>query len=73
MLPQKYRITGPTLAMFREDGHHVACTVPEDAMITLVDGKPFNGERLMEVVWEGRVVMMFTNDLRARSEKWSGV
>ena len=72
MLPQKYRLTGPTLAIYREDGHHVSVTVPKDATITIVDGKPFDGERLMDVEWEGRIVMMFTHDLRERTERWSG-
>ena len=72
MLPQRYRITGPTLAMFRDNEHNVVCTVLKGTLITVVDPKPFNGERLMEVEWDGRVVMMFTHDLRARSEKWSG-
>ena len=72
MLPQKYRITDPILAMFREDGYHVARTAPKDAIIAMVDGKPFDGERLMEVEWDGRVVMMFTHDLRARTEPLRG-
>ena len=72
MLPPKYRITTPILAMFRENGHHVARTVPEGAMVMVVDGKPFDGERLMDVEWDGRIVMMFTRDLRESTEKWSG-
>ena len=72
MLPQQYRITDPTLAMFREDGHHVARTVPVGALITVTDGKPFDGERLTEVEWNGRIVMMFTHDLRESTAKLNG-
>ena len=71
MPPKKYRITSPTIAMFREDGHHVAHMVPTGAIVTVVDSKPFDGERLMDVKWDDRVVMMFTADLRARTEEWN--
>jgi hypothetical protein len=59
-----YRLTGPILAMCSVGGYHQALTVPVDAVIDL-DGKPFNGDRLMEVVWKGRRVLMFTDDLKA--------
>lgn len=72
MPPQEYQITAPTLAMFREDGHHVARTVPVGAIVTVTDGKPFDGERLTEVEWNGRIVMMFTHDLRQSTAKWNG-
>jgi hypothetical protein len=29
----------------------------------------FNGNKLIEVVWEGKVVMMFTQDVRLRAER----
>jgi hypothetical protein len=34
-----------------------------------INSETFDGNKLVEVLWEGRVVMMFTQDLRARSEK----
>ena len=64
---QKYRINSPTLAMFAVDGQHVAQVVPEGTTIT-TDGKKFNGEKLIEVVWNGKVVMMFTQNVRSRGE-----
>jgi len=61
----RYRITDPTLAMFEEDGRHLARFVPTGAIIT-VDGA-FDGNRLMDVVWDEKKVMMFTEDLRTRA------
>ena len=58
-----YRITEPILAMFAADGHHRAITVPVDTVINL-NGKKFNGDRLMEVSWNGKMVLMFTEDLK---------
>ena len=63
----RYRITNPTLALFQEDGHHVAHTVPTGAFVT-VDSAAFDGEKLVNVTWDGKTVMMFTQDLRLRSE-----
>lgn len=60
----RFRITNPTLAIVSNDGHHDAITVPSGAIIDL-DGKKFNGERLMEVLWGNRRVLMFTEDLKA--------
>jgi len=63
----RYRITNPTLALFQEDGHHVAHTVPTGAFVT-VDSAAFDGEKLVNVTWDGKTVMMFTQDLRLRAE-----
>jgi hypothetical protein len=68
MTTETYLISSPTIALLLEDGRHVAHLVPEGAMI-ITAGKPFNGNRLMEVTWADQVVMMFTQDLRARGKK----
>ncbi len=48
---------------FAVNGHHESFTIPADETLDL-NGKTFNGERLMDVVWNGKVVMMFTADLK---------
>ena len=63
----RYRITNPTLALFEEGGRHVAHTVPTGTVLT-VDNQAFNGEKLVNVTWDGKTVMMFAEDLRLRSE-----
>jgi hypothetical protein len=68
MQRDKYRIKSPTIALFLEDGRHVSHVVPEGAVV-LVDGKTFNGDRLVEVLWAEKLVMMFTQDIRTRGEK----
>jgi hypothetical protein len=59
-----HRLIEPILAMFALDGHHHATTVPIGTVVDL-NGKKFNGDRLMEVQWDGRMVLMFTADLKA--------
>ena len=39
--------------------------VPEGAVIE-VDSATFDGDKLVEVIWNGRRAMMFTQDLRSR-------
>jgi hypothetical protein len=68
MTTETYVISSPTIALFLEDGRHVAHLVPEGSLI-ITDGKPFNGNRLMEVTWADKIVMMFTQDLRTRGSK----
>jgi len=66
----KYRINSPTIALFLEEGHHIARTVPVGSIIT-VDSGPADipGDRLVDVTWNGRKVQMFAQDLRTRGEK----
>jgi hypothetical protein len=68
MTTEKYLICSPTIALFLEEGRHVAHLVPEGAMIS-IDGKTFNGNKLIEVIWAEKIVMMFTQDLRTRGKK----
>ena len=62
----RYRLIAPVLAVFPVDGHHESASVPTGTVLDL-DGKTFNGERLMDVSWDGRKVMMFTDELKTKS------
>ena len=72
MLVGRYRIKEPTIALFHEDGRHVARTVPAGAIIT-IDSDAFDGDKLVDVTWGRKKVMMFTQDLRSRSELADGI
>jgi hypothetical protein len=54
--------------MFLEDGRYVSGMLPRDSTITIAS-EHFNGNKLVEVFYKGKVVMMFTQDLRSRGEK----
>jgi hypothetical protein len=62
----RYRFNSPTLALLEEEGRHVARTVPAGAVVE-VDGT-FENNKLVEVVWDGKRVMMFAQDLKSRAE-----
>jgi hypothetical protein len=54
--------------MFQEGGVYVARTVASGAVIEVCNG-PIDGDRLVDVIWDGRNVMMFTQDLRSRAQR----
>jgi len=55
------------MALFERNGRHMAETVPVGAIVE-IDTDTFDGNRLVDVIWVGKPVMMFTQDLRTRGE-----
>ena len=62
---ERYRLNEATIAMFEEDGCHVAHHVPAGSII-MVNGS-LDGDKLMNVLWADKKVFMFTQDLRTRA------
>jgi hypothetical protein len=62
-----YRIIATTLGIFSIDGNRASVTIPIGATVTVIGG-PLNGNRLVDVMWGGTELMMFTQDLRDRAE-----
>jgi hypothetical protein len=79
MRGQRYRIKTPALAFTAHDAQKTPAsstdnssftTIPVGAEIEVVG--PVDGNRLLGVRWEGKSVMMFTNDIRERGERIDG-
>ena len=68
MAGDKYRIKSPTIALFLEDGRHVAHMIPSESIV-VVQAEELNGDRLIKVLWAEKLVMMFTQDIRTRGVK----
>jgi hypothetical protein len=64
----KYQIKSPTMALFLEDGRQVARVVPKGAIIK-IDSGAFTENKLVDVAWNGEVVMMFAQDVRSRGKR----
>jgi hypothetical protein len=64
---RKFRVVQPTIAISQVEGRGVAHTVNAGAILEVENG-PLDGNKLVEVAWGGRTVMMFTQDLRQRAE-----
>lgn len=61
------RLTRSAMAIALRDERHVAIMIPEGATIEVIGG-PFNGTRLMDVRYEGEMVLMFTDDMKTHTE-----
>lgn len=56
----------PTFALDVIDGRRVAITLPRGAVVKVVAGPTSDGDRLVDVISEGRVVTLFAFDLTVR-------
>jgi hypothetical protein len=65
----KFRIKTRTIALFTEEGRQVARPIPGGAEVIVSDENAVQGNKLIEVQWAEKLVMMFAQDIRARGEK----
>jgi hypothetical protein len=66
MQGEYYKLNAPLLAiMSLPNSKRIPVTVPKGAVVKVVNG-PLDGTRLVDVEWDGEVVMLFTSDLRER-------
>jgi len=55
------------MAVFNQDGRQIAHTVPIGAFI-IGDCAALGDNKLVDVTWDGKKIMMFAQDLRSRAE-----
>ena len=67
MHSETYRVRETALAILSTGGERIPVTLPINAILLLVDG-PLDGNRLVDVTWEGKTLMMFTQDMRDRCD-----
>ena len=78
---ERYVLKSPTLAIAGQDAQNRPLTkysvrllgsstelIPLGAVVRVIDG-PLDGNRLVDVDWEGKTVMMFTMDILERCER----
>ena len=63
---KRFKLANPTLALDIIDGKRVAVTVPAGAIISVVSGPMTEGDRLIDALWAGRTVAMFSYDVVVR-------
>lgn len=69
MIGERYKLHAPALAiMTTSEGQRIPVTIPKNATVAVKAG-PLDGTRLIDVEWEGHLVMMFTVDLRERGAR----
>lgn len=65
---KRFRLTSATLGIEAVDGQHRPITLPSDAIVELVSA-PTDGDRLVEILWNKRPLLIFTQDIRSRGEE----
>jgi hypothetical protein len=63
----RYRLRADTAAISTHNGKLRRLTIPANSSITVIEG-PFEGAHLVDIVWEGKTLMMFTADLKVHGE-----
>ena len=61
----KHRLTKPTLGVVLETGQ--AVILPVGQVVEILT-RPIPGDRTIDVIWDGKKLMMFVSDLGYRSE-----
>jgi hypothetical protein len=64
---QRLRLNRSAMAIAQRASRNVAIMIPQGAFIEVVGG-PFNGTRLMDVRYEGEMILMFTDDMKTHTE-----
>jgi hypothetical protein len=64
---ERLKLVTPTTAVATVDGKHVAVTVPAGATIRKASGLHYE-DGMINVLWEGRIIMMFAVDLEKRTQ-----
>jgi hypothetical protein len=62
---KRFRLEIQTMAIDTVEGKRLAVTIPAGEIIKVISG-PRHGERMMDVLWDGRVVQMFAADVSER-------
>jgi hypothetical protein len=61
-----FRLDTPTLGIEETSGRRRAVTVPANEIVRVVQGPTPTATRLVDVMWEGRYLTMFTVDIQER-------
>jgi hypothetical protein len=67
---KRFQLRTETIAIDEVKGKRVAVTIPSGAIFKVVSG-PRHNDRLIDVLWDGRVVQMFTVDIEVRGTEIS--
>ena len=52
-----FRLDAATLAVMQGERHRIAVTIPPGGIVQVISG--LNGERMIDVLWDGRILNMF--------------
>jgi hypothetical protein len=66
-MSKRYEIRSSTIAIHSLEGQRTMVQVPAETIVILAE-ELRDGDRLVDVVWDGKHYLMFSQDLRERGE-----
>jgi len=63
LIGKKFKLERAILALGTVDGNRQAITVPLGAVVKIVSGPTGEGNPVVDVLWEGRILTMFAADM----------
>jgi hypothetical protein len=67
MSGRTYQLKSPAWGIFTLGGQKSPVVIPTGGTVQVIAADT-NGNRLVDVMWEGKTIMMFTTDLQDRGE-----
>lgn len=64
---RRFRLERPTLAIDGVNGKRQSLFVPAGAVIKIVSGPTSAGDRMVDVLWDSKIVTMFAIDVNVRA------
>jgi hypothetical protein len=69
---KRYRLTSDTLAIESVNERRIAVTVPTGEIVEVIRGSRPDDTRMVDVKWNGKVLVIFAEDLQRRGENITG-
>ena len=69
---QRFRLKTATLALDTSDGKRIAVTVPVGGIIEVMRRPLLENMWIVDVRWNGRVLVMFAEDVQERGKEITG-
>ena len=63
---RRFKLERPTLAIDGVNAKRQTSFVPAGAIIKVVSGPTSEGDRMVDVLWDGKIVTMFAIDVNVR-------
>jgi hypothetical protein len=68
---ERFRVVTALRGVDYTDKHEVTVTIPADAVIEVVSRPRLDNTRMVDVLWEGRPLTMFVQDILGRCQRIS--
>ena len=66
---KRFRLSASTLGILSANGERIAVQILKDAVVEVTSGPRPDDQRMVDVVWEGKTLTMFAQDIRDRGEE----